>query len=156
KGAIIVGIVSVFICTATIIAYTSAASRVAFSLSNNGDAPRLLGVQSEKFKTPIGGLFFLGFSFIIVMVLCYFNFVSLKNLIVVPNATFIITYLAGCASGVVLLKDNKCQWIISGISLIATTIIFIFSGWAILYPLAITILVVINQLIKKYQEQPYV
>lgn len=147
-GALIVGIVSLLICTATVIAYVGAASRLAFSLSKNGEAPKVLGYVSKKYKTPIGGLIFLALCFVIVLLLYSLKIVSLTTLIQLPNATFILTYLAGCAAGVILLKDNKIKFIISLISLISTVIIFIFAGWAILYPLVISVGVIISNLFK--------
>ncbi|MFL0195692.1 APC family permease [Clostridium sp. WILCCON 0269] len=149
SGAILIGITSLLICTATVISYIGAASRLAFSLSKNKDAPKILGYVSKKHNTPIGGLVFLFLCFVVVITLYYFKIVSFTQLIQIPNATFILTYLAGCAAGVVLFKDNKKKFIISLISLVTTAFIFIFSGWAILYPMIILIGVIINKLIKK-------
>ncbi len=151
-GAIIVGITSLLICTATVIAYVGAASRLAFSLSKNGDAPKALGYISKKYNTPMGGLVFLSFCFVIVITLYSLKIVSLTSLIQLPNATFILTYLAGCAAGVVLLKDDKVKFIISFISLISTVIIFVFAGWAILYPLIITFGVVLSNMVNKKKD----
>lgn len=148
-GAIIVGITSLLICTATVIAYVGAASRLAFSLSKNGEAPKALGHVSKKYNTPMGGLIFLSLCFILVITLYSLKVVSLTSLIQLPNATFILTYLAGCAAGVVLLKDDKVKFVISFISLVSTVIIFIFAGWAILYPLLISIGVITNKIVNK-------
>ncbi|ERI95711.1 amino acid permease [Clostridiales bacterium oral taxon 876 str. F0540] len=149
SGAIIVGIVSLLICTATVIAYVGAASRLAFSLSQSGEAPKFFRLISKKYNTPVGGLIFLALCFFIVLTLYFLKIVSLTTLIQLPNATFILTYLAGCAAGVVLLKDNKIEFIVSLISLISTIIIFIFAGWAITYPLAISVSVIVIKLVKK-------
>lgn len=138
-GAIIVGVVSSLICTATVIAYVGAASRLAFSLSQKGDAPKVLGYVSKKYKTPVGGLMFLAMCFIVIMTLYSLKLVTLTWLIQLPNSTFILTYLGGCASGVVLLKDNKMKFVISSISLVSTIFILIFTGWAILYPVIIIV-----------------
>lgn len=148
-GAIVVGITSLLICTATVIAYVGAASRLAFSLSRNENAPKSFGYVSKKYNTPVGGLIFLAICFILVFVVYSLKIVSFTTLIQLPNATFILTYIGGCASGVVLLKDSKLKFIVSLISLISTIIIFIFAGWAILYPLIITIGVIIGKTLNK-------
>ena len=71
----------------------------------------------------------------------YFTYnISLSTLIQIPNATFILTYLGGCAAGIILLKDNKFGIVISAISLILTGIIFLFLNWTLLYPLIITLI----------------
>jgi amino acid efflux transporter len=149
SGAIIVGVTSLLICTATVIAYVGAASRLAFSLSKSGEAPKALGYVSKKYNTPVGGLLFLSLCFTLVIALYSLKVISFTNLIQLPNATFILTYLAGCAAGVVLLRDDKKKFIISIISLIATIIIFIFAGWAILYPLIISICVIGSKIISR-------
>jgi amino acid efflux transporter len=60
-------------------------------------------------------------------------------LIQIPNATFILTYLGGCASGIILLKENKFGFIVSLISLILCLIVFFFVKWTVLYPMMITL-----------------
>lgn len=137
SGALIAGFTGVFICTATVIAYVGAASRLAYALAKNGDAPRPLAALSNKYGTPVGGLGFLTLCFIIVLLLYGSGLVSLTTIIQFPNATFILTYLGGCAAGIRLLKDSKWRVGISWLSFVLTAVIFPFVGWAVLYPLAI-------------------
>lgn len=66
--------------------------------------------------------------------------ISLTTLIQFPNATFILTYIGGCAAGIRLLKGSRTGGVISRISFAATVAVFPFTGWAILYPLLITLL----------------
>ncbi|WP_027417758.1 amino acid permease [Aneurinibacillus terranovensis] len=136
-GAIVAGLTGVFICTATIIAYASAASRLAYALAREGEAPRWMGKVSKQFGTPIGGIGFLTFCFVVVLALYGSGAVSLTTLIQFPNATFILTYLGGCAAGIRLLKGNAWGVGISWLSFLLTAVIFPFVGWAILYPLVI-------------------
>ncbi|MNI67045.1 putative transporter [compost metagenome] len=126
------------ICTATIIAYIGAASRVAYSLSRQGDAPKWMGILSKRYHTPVGALIFLSICFILVLLLYGSKVVSLTTIIQLPNASFILTYLFGCAAGVRLLRDSKWGVSISLISLLCTAFVFPFTGWAILYPCVIT------------------
>ena len=137
-GALIAGLTGVFICVATIIAYVGATSRLAYSLARQGQAPRLLGNVSKRFGTPIGGIGFLALCFAIVLALYASGAISLTSLIQLPNATFILTYLGGCAAGTRLLKGNPWGVGISAVSLFATTAIFLFVGGAVIYPLIIT------------------
>lgn len=139
-GSLIAGLTGVFICTATVIAYTGAASRVAFALARQGAAPQWLTRLSGRFHTPIAALGFLAICFILVLGIYGSGLVSLTTLIQLPNATFILTYLGGCAAGIRLLRGNRTGVIISWISFIATAIIFPFAGWAVLYPVVIVIL----------------
>ncbi|WP_459929109.1 hypothetical protein [Desulfosporosinus burensis] len=63
--------------------------------------------------------------------------ISLITLLQIPNATFILTYLGGCAAGIRLLKGSPLGVGISWLSFLSTAAIFPFVGWAVLYPLVI-------------------
>ncbi|AIQ18681.1 amino acid permease [Paenibacillus sp. FSL H7-0357] len=142
-GGFIAGLTGLFICTATIIAYSSAASRVAFALSRQGYAPKWMGRLSSRYKTPTGAIGFLLLCFAAVLLLYGSGLLSITTLIQFPNATFILTYIGGCAAGIRLLKGNRLGITISWISFIATLAVFPFTGWAILYPLLITIVFIV-------------
>ncbi|GAB6178753.1 amino acid permease [Desulfotomaculum defluvii] len=137
RGALVAGLTGVFICTATIIAYTGATSRLAYALARQGEAPRWLGTISKQYGTPIGGIGFLALCFLAVLSLYGSGAISLKTLIQFPNATFILTYLGGCVAGIRLLKGSFWGVSISWTSFLLTAIIFPFVGWAILYPMFI-------------------
>ncbi|QSF42559.1 APC family permease [Paenibacillus tianjinensis] len=137
-GGFIAGLTGLFICTATIIAYTGAASRVAFALSRQGYAPKWMGSLSERYHTPTGAIRFLLACFTAVLFLYGSGLLSITTLIQFPNATFILTYIGGCAAGIRLLKGHRPGVIISWISFAATVAVFPFTGWAIGYPLVIT------------------
>jgi amino acid efflux transporter len=138
-GAAVAGIAALFICMAPAIVYCGAASRLACSLANSGFAPRVFALQSQKYSSPLGGLLFLSCCFVILLAVFCTGLVSLSTLIQVPSGTFILTYVGGCAAGIVLLKG--CRWgrEISAASLILTCVILVFTGWMILFPLAITL-----------------
>lgn len=138
-GAIVAGIAALFICMAPAIAYIGAASRLACSLASGGFAPHWLACRSEKYHTPLGGLLFLSGCFAILLVVFSTRIVFLSTLIQVPSGTFILTYIGGCAAGIVLLKDTRWGVLVSVISLILTGTLFLFVGWAVIYPLIITI-----------------
>ncbi|ARU62556.1 L-methionine/branched-chain amino acid transporter [Tumebacillus avium] len=137
SGVYVAGFTGVFICTATIIAYVGATSRLAYALASKGDAPKPLAILSEKHGTPLGGLAFLALCFVVVLTLYTTDTVSLSTLIQFPNATFILTYLGGCAAGIRLLKGNRWGVGLSWLSFVLTALIFPFVGWAVLYPLVI-------------------
>lgn len=146
-GTLLTGVASLLICLATVVAYTGAASRLAYSLSENGHAPKWFGRRSPKYTTPLGGLLFLAFCFICVMVSYALRLISLTELIQLPNATFLLNYLSGCAAGVVLFKNERKKLIVSLISLLATAIMFLFVGWAIVYPIVIVLMIVIGKVL---------
>ena len=138
-GSIIAGFGALFICIAPAIAYIGAASRLAFSLAENGYAPKSFSRTSRKYNTPSGGLLFLAMCFTVLLIVFSSRIISLAVLIQIPNATFILTYLGGCAAGLILLKDSKLGFALSVTSLILSAFVFLFVKWTILYPVCITL-----------------
>lgn len=145
-GGIVAGVTGLFICMAGIIAYTGAAARVAYAMAREGNAPKWWSGLSPRFHTPAGSLLFLLFCFAAVMLLYGTGAVSLSTLIQFPNATFILTYMGGCAAGIRLLKGSRTGVVLSWISFAATAVVFPFTGWAMLYPLLIALLFLVIQL----------
>ncbi|MDD3575236.1 amino acid permease [Methanospirillum sp.] len=139
-GMILTGITGLFVCLAPSISYIGAASRLGYSLAVNGYAPSLLARLSERYYTHIGGLVFLAGCFSIIFIIYGTGLLSLGFLIQLPNSTFILTYIGGCAAGMVLLKDNRIALFLSAISLILTSCILLFVSWAILFPISIIII----------------
>ncbi|NUU76593.1 amino acid permease [Paenibacillus xylanilyticus] len=139
-GGLLAGLTGIFICTATVIAYAGAASRVAYALARQGAAPQWMARLSSRFHTPIAALGFLAICFALVLVIYGSGLVSLTTLIQLPNATFILTYLGGCAAGIRLLKGSRMGVTISWISFAVTAVVFPFAGWAVLYPAVIVVL----------------
>jgi amino acid efflux transporter len=148
-GAIIASIATLFICFAPAIAYIGAASRLAASLASRGFAPYQLAWFSYRYETPLGGLLFLSICFALILSVFSTGIVSLSTLIQIPSGTFILTYIGGCAAGVVLLKDTRFGVVLSTISLVLTTLIFLFINWVIIYPLCIAIIWVLFMVITK-------
>jgi amino acid efflux transporter len=109
-----------------------------YSLSERGYAPQALSRLSKRYGTPLGGLCFLAACFAILLLVFSTRIVSMKTLIQVPSAAFILTYVGTCAAGIKLLKDSRFGLVISILSLTLSCIILLFAKWAIAYPLAIT------------------
>ena len=148
-GAVIAGAAALFICVAPAIAYIGAASRLAYSLSINGYAPKSLSSLSRRYNTPIGGLIFLAVCFTFLLIIFAGRIATMSTLIQIPSAAFILTYLAGCAAGVKLLEDSKTGSFISLVSLVLTAAILFFAKWTIFYPIIIAIFWFIYCLIAK-------
>ena len=79
----------------------------------------------------------------------HLGIIPLGALIQIPNTTFILTYSAGCAAGLVLMKDSRAGMIVSAISLILTMAIFCFTGWAMIWPALLVLFWVVYLKIRK-------
>lgn len=136
-GGWIVAAVALFICFAAHNAYSSAASRIAFTLAREGAAPQWMGTLSGKYGTPVGGLGFIAAGGVLALCVLASGAVTLTELIALPNATFIATYIGGCLAGVKLLRDDRIGRLAAGISLVVTLALYPFLGWPAVYPIAI-------------------
>jgi amino acid efflux transporter len=136
-GVFILGVVAVLICTATSITYIGGASRIAYSLAKNGYAPQWIGRVSSKYGTHSGGLLYLLLCFFVVLFLYKFEIMSLFQLVKIPNATLILTYLGGCLAGAKLFSDQKQVKTMSILSCSILIVLLVFAGWTVIYPLLI-------------------
>jgi amino acid efflux transporter len=139
-GGIVAGFVAMFICMAPLVSYVGAVARLVASLSDTGHAPRILSARSAKHGTPLGGLVFLGVSFSLLLLVFSSRIADMGTLLRIPSATFILTYLGGCAAGVKLLRNDRLGLAFSVVSLGFSAIVLLFVGWSILYALIVTIL----------------
>lgn len=139
SGARIGGITALSVCMAPAIAYIGAAARLAAALARGGYAPHFLARTSPRRGTPSGSLAFLCGCFMILLALFSTRRVSMATLIQIPTATFILTYLGGCAAGLRLLKDSRLGFTVSLVSLVMSAMILVFVKWTILYAVAIAI-----------------
>jgi amino acid efflux transporter len=139
SGVLIAGGAALFICMAPAIAYIGAAARLAGALAIGGFAPRVMGRRSIRYQTPVAGLILIAATSAVLLIAFGTRAVSLSELIQLPSGTFILTYVGGCAAGIVLLKNSARGVVIGAISLILTGAMLLFVGWAIVYPVAITV-----------------
>ena len=141
------------VCVAPAIAYIGAAARLAATLARGGYAPRFLSHTSQKRGTPWGGLAFLCMCFVLLLALFSTRLVSMSELIQIPNATFLLTSLGGCAAGLRLLKDSRLGTAVSLISLVMCAGILLFVRWTILYAIAIAMVWLVFMLNKRFHER---
>jgi amino acid efflux transporter len=84
--------------------------------------------------TPVGGLAFLGLTFVPVLILLgSSDFFSVRDLIALPTASFVATYILGAAAGVRLADSRAARWL-AIIALATSSFVYPFLGWAALYP----------------------
>ncbi|TCP64288.1 APC family permease [Baia soyae] len=140
-GSVITGGLGFSICMASIIAYLGSSTRLAYALARDGKAPSFMKLFSKRYSSPVGGLYFLAGGCAITMALYATGFIPLSTLIELPNATYILTYLLGCAAAIRIFRDYKTARLFSWISFLLTLSILPFVGWALFYPVVITIFV---------------
>ncbi len=140
SGAVLAGLAALFICIAPVVAYTGSVARLLYSQAEGGYAPKFFSRISPRYKTPSGGLIFIGICYFLLLAVFGTGTMSMTTLIQIPGTAFIITYICGCAAGVKLLSDRKRTFIMSSVSLALSLLVLLFVKWNIIYPLFITVL----------------
>ena len=69
---------------------------------------------------------------------------TVRSLIALPTANFILTYVLGCAAGVRLARSGM-ERTLAVVALAASVAVAPFLGWALLYPLAIGVAVALRR-----------
>ena len=128
------GLLALLCTVAPANAYVGGAAQLARSLATSGAAPRRLAASHPSRGTPVGGLAFLGLTFVPVLTLLGSgDFFSVRDLIALPTASFVATYILGAAAGVRLADSRAARWL-AIIALATSSFVYPFLGWAALYP----------------------
>lgn len=141
----VAGAVAFCSCVAVDIAYVGGASHLARALSEKGMAPRGLGWTHPRYGTPIGGLLLVAAGTALILALSFTGVLGVRSLIALPTANFILTYVLGCAAGVRLAR-SRVERLLAVVALTASVVVAPFLGWALLYPLAIGLAVLLRRL----------
>jgi amino acid efflux transporter len=136
----VAGAVAFCSCVAVDIAYVGGASHLARALAEKGMAPAWLGRTHARYGTPIGGLSLIAAGSTLVLLVNFSGVLTVRSLIALPTANFIITYVLGCAAGVWLAR-GALERVLALSALVASVMVAPFLGWALLYPLIIGVAV---------------
>ncbi len=138
----VAGVVAFCSCVAVDIAYVGGASHLARALSEKGMAPDWLGTTHKRYGTPVGGLALIATGTVTVLALSFAGVLTVRSLIALPTANFVLTYVLGCAAGVALAR-SPVERGLAIVALVASVAVAPFLGWALLYPLAIGVVVML-------------
>jgi amino acid efflux transporter len=138
----VAGAVAFCSCVAVDIAYVGGASHLARALAEKGMAPKFLGKTHARYGTPVGGLALIASGTTLVLLLSFSGMLTVRSLIALPTANFILTYVLGCAAGVWLARGTT-ERMLALVALVASVAVAPFLGWALLYPLLIGVAVML-------------
>lgn len=112
-------------------------SRMMYAQAREGDFPRVFAKLHEKYQTPVVALVGLAVVFSCVLLVNGCFEPNLGFLIQWPSVIFIALYLIAMASALVILPRRDAGWWMGGVALIVCIVIYAFSGWTCLYPVAL-------------------
>lgn len=148
NAGMIVAFLGFTICYCTVHTYVAAFSRLVYAEAREGNFPASFGKLHPRYHSPHVALFSFIPLFIIILFLSYGFSWDLKALIGVPSTTFLMVYIISmsAAGKVLTTKIGKASAFISAF---LSSIVFLFAGWFVLYPL---IIIAIGFYLKKKKE----
>jgi amino acid efflux transporter len=137
SGIVVTTVLALFITFSTIHANIAGFSRMVYAQAREGVFPSQLAKLHPKYQTPACVLAVLGLAFALVLLLYGTIAPDLGTFLKGPSVVFIMSYIFTMLAALKILKTLTIGWFMALISLLITVIILLFSGWAILYPIAL-------------------
>jgi amino acid efflux transporter len=139
-GTVTTTLLALFITFSTVHANLAGFSRMVYAQARDGHFPEILAKIHPKYRTPVSVLFVLGVIFTLILFIYGTVQPNLETLLKGPSVVFITSYIFTMLAALKIIKPLTFGWFMALISLLITVIILFFSGWAILYPLALAII----------------
>lgn len=133
----LVALLGFIVCYCPVHTFIAGFSRLVYAQARDGHFPARFGRLHPRFQTPYAALLLFAPLYLVILLLSYALSWDLKPLISIPSANFLAVYLLGMLAAARVLPDRTgkfCAWL----SALIAGLIFLFGGWSILYPLAIS------------------
>lgn len=143
-AGIVVAILGFIACYCPVQTFIAGFSRLVYAQARDGHFPPRFGQLHTKFQTPHIALLAFAPLYLLILSSSYVLSWDLKALINLPCANFLIVYLLGMLASARILS-GKAAKLLAWFSAFVSGIVFLFSGWAILYPLGIAGLLSLRQ-----------
>ncbi len=113
-------------------------SRMVYAQARVGDFPKRFAYLHPVYKTPVIALYGLATAFTAVLLINGLFHPNLGALIQWPSVVFLALYMVAMCSAIKLLPTGDLGWWMALVAFIVCIILYPFTGWACLYPLALT------------------
>jgi len=152
-AGILVAFLGFIACYCPVHTFIAGFSRLVYAQARDGNFPELFGRLHSRFQTPYIAL--LAFAPIYLIILLLSNALSwdLTPLISIPSANFLAVYMLGMIASARILP-SKLGKASAWISALLSGIVFLFSGWFALFPIAVTLAIVYRQ--RRHKTKPAV
>lgn len=140
----LVAFLGFIVCYCPVHTYVAGFSRLVYAQARDGNFPKYLSRLHPDYQTPHMALVFFAPIYLFILFLSYQFAWDLKPLLSIPCANFLAVYILGMISAarIIPTKIGKASaWASAFLSLG----ILSFSGWFVLFPIAVTLLVVYYQ-----------
>jgi len=139
-GTYITTILAIFISFSAVHANIAGFSRMIYAQAREGHFPSFFAKLHSQFQTPTRVLLVLGGIFSCILIFYGMARPNLEMLLKGPSVIFITSYIFTMLAALKLLKVRDIGWWMAFLSLIICIIVYSFSGWAIFYPVILSII----------------
>lgn len=140
----LVAVLGFIVCYCPIHTFIAGFSRLVYSQAKDGHFPTSFARLHPRFQTPHKALLCFTPLYLIILLLSYYLSWDLKPLISIPCANFLAVYIIGMISASRILRTTlgkTSAWI----SAFLSALVILFSGWYVLIPATIILLILWQQ-----------
>ncbi|MCE5285901.1 MAG: amino acid permease [Pelosinus sp.] len=139
-AGMLVAVLGFIACYCPLHTFIAGFSRLVYAQARDGNLPAYFGRLHPRFQTPHRALLTFAPIYLLILFLSYAFSWDLKPLINLPSANFLAVYILGMSASSRILQ-GKLGKSLSIMSTFLSLTIFLFSGWFILYPIFISLIV---------------
>lgn len=136
----IVAFLGFIICYCTVHTYIAGFSRLVYAEAREGNFPDLFGKLHTRYQSPYVALLSFIPLFIIILFLSWRFSWELKALLSIPSTTFLMVYIISMVAAAKVLH-TKIGKFSAYISAFLSSVVFLFAGWFVVYPLMVMAIV---------------
>lgn len=126
-------------CYCPVHTFIAGFSRLVYAQARDGSFPAYFGALHPRFQTPYIALLVFLPIYLSILFLSYIFSWDLKPLISIPCANFLLVYTLGMLASARILP-GKSGKLLALVSALLSSIVFLFSGWFMLFPIIVTII----------------
>jgi amino acid efflux transporter len=136
NSGIIVAFLGFIICYCTVHTFIAGFSRLVYAEAREGNFPASFGKLHPRYKSPYVALLSFIPLFIIILLLSWRLSWELKALLSIPSTTFLMVYIISMMASAKVLS-TKIGKISAFVSAFLFSIVLLFAGWSVMYPLMV-------------------
>ena len=152
NAKVLVAILGFIACYCPLHTFIAGFSRLVYAQSRCGSLPVYFSRLHPRYQTPHKALLTFAPIYLVILLLSYTLSWDLKPLINIPSANFLAVYILSMSAATRILTGKLAK----GLALLSTMLsltIFMFSGWFILFPITVALIIYYQHHSKKRPEQ---
>ena len=144
NAGLLVAVLGIIACYCPVHTFLAGFSRLVYAQARDGSFPAWFARLHPRFQTPHRALLTFIPVVLFILLLSYLFSLDLQSLINIPSANFLAVYVLGMSAAAKIFTSQR-QKTLAVVSALLSLTIFAFSGWFVLYPFGISLLVLLRQ-----------